>query len=236
MKTVTILVSNYNSFEALQLCIESIQRYTKYLHEILVYDDCSTNDIDQSYLCHVRDKGWIKLILGEKRLNHGGALNVLLENCETDVAMILDNDIQILAPGWLGETIGLINDDVLLMCGIEKDYKSGIPSYPDWFQTWFLALNMKAYKDKMEVDWRRVSDNGMSIPVGAKLHMKLKTKNPKGYKFKSAIPPNIQRKYRHFAHVSCIATADPSDSEKFRKARELKMIPIRKELARIRSL
>ena len=235
MKSCSILISNYNSFEAIQLCVESIRKFTRYPYHMIIYDDNSTNEVDVKYLVEIGKKGWSGNLFGIKRLNHGGAINVLLNYCHTDLAMILDNDIEILGPGWLEEMVALAGDDVLLISGIERDYKSDQFCYPDWFQTWFMMLNMEAYRDGAEIDWNRVTEDGIMIPTGAKLHIKMRKDNPKGYKFITPIPEYIQKKYRHFAHVSCIATSDPSDSPKFIKAREEKMSEIRRALVELRN-
>lgn len=234
MKSCSILVSNYNSWESIQLCLESVRKYTKYPHKMIVYDDCSTNEVDIKYLVQAGEKGWMLAFFGTQRLNHGGVLNLLLKNCVTDLAMILDNDIQIIESGWLEEMVNLVDDKTLIISGIEKDYKSGKPSYPDWFQTWFMMINMEAYRDGMEVDWSRVTEEGIMIPVGAKLHIKMKEDNPKGYRFITPIPDYIQRKYCHFAHVSSIATHDLSDTPEFIKAREGKLGMIKHELNKLR--
>jgi len=172
MKTCSILISNYNSFETIQLCIESIRKYTDYPHKIVVYDDCSTNEMDVAYLNEARKNEWIQPIFGSKRLNHGGAINTLLNYCDTDLAMILDNDIQILKAGWLEEMVNLVGSKELCFCGIEHNYPSGRPSLPDWMQTWFIMINMRAYRDGMEVDWRRGYKNGIMLPVGGRLWLK----------------------------------------------------------------
>lgn len=234
MKTCSILISNYNSFEAIQLCIESVRRYTKYPHEIIVYDDRSTNVVDRGYFFDAQEKGWIKAIFGINRLNHGGAINKLLDFCDIDLAMILDNDIQILESGWLEQIVKLIKDDVLIACNVECNYKSAQPSYPTWMQTWFMMLNMRAYRDGMEVDWSRITENGIMFPVGAKLWIKTLNDNPKEYRFIN-IPESITKKYRHFAHVSCIATEDPSDEKWLIKARKEKLEEIKRELTKLRS-
>ena len=94
MKSASVLISNHNNFEMIELCIESVRKFTDYPHKIIVYDDASAyvqdgkklpNEHDLNYLRACRDKGWITLIEGEKQIHHGGALNVLLtEACDTD--------------------------------------------------------------------------------------------------------------------------------------------------------
>jgi len=256
MKTCSILVSNYNSFEAIQLCIESVAKYTKYIYEIIIYDDASTNNVDLEYLRRQRNIGYLELIEGKKRLNHGGALNQLLKRCDTDLAMILDNDIQILTPGWLEDIVSLTTSKTLIIAGME--YGLGAASaklcYPDWFQTWFMMINMDAYRDGMEIDWARAfidksvepfrslvkhcdkfdKFERIHLPVGARLHNKILNENPEGYGFVTPIPSYITNKFHHFAHVSCIATRAECDTEDFTQARERKMEAIKCQLKILR--
>jgi glycosyltransferase involved in cell wall biosynthesis len=234
VKTLSILISNYNSYEAIQLCLESVQKYTSRPHQIIVYDDASTNKVDRIYLAKQEKESGIKVILGEHRLNHGGAINMLLSRCKTDLAVILDNDVEILADGWLDEVEKSVNDKTLCVCGIESNYQSGVPSLSDWMQTWFIVLNMAAYRDGMEVDWRRAQENGIMLPVGARLWLKAKNDNPKFYEFIPNLPKLTTFKFYHFAHVSCIATYDPSDTPEFIEARRQKMEEVSTALRRLR--
>jgi len=210
--------------------------------------------VDLEYLRDKADKAWINLIEGDSRLNHGGALTQLLNNCNTDLAMILDNDIQILGSGWLEEMVSLVQDNILAVWTIEYNYKSYELSFPDWIQTWFFMLNMQIYRDGMEIDWNRAYEDKnkepfkslmrdderlgrsdlIALPPGTKLLLKIKYDNPKGYKIISPTPKYIKDKYVHYAHVSSIATEDLSDSEKFKKARREKMDRIKYDLMQLR--
>lgn len=240
MKSCSILVSNFNSYEAIKLCLESIHKHTNYIYDLIVYDDCSTNGVDLEYLRNQRNIGWITLIEGEKRVKHGGALNILLDTCETDLAMILDCDIEILAPGWLGDMAGLIDDDIILVSNVEKDYNSGVPSLPDWFQSWFMMINMQAYRDGMQADWNtsQVIYQGEEIfgPTGGRFWLKIKQDNPEGYRM-IPVPAYIQRKYHHFAHVSILGTLAPDepDLERLKAAQAAKFGEVKKRLKRLRA-
>ena len=254
MRTVDILIPNYNSFEAIELCIESIWKYTNTPFSIIVYDDGSTNGVYLEYLRKVHDIGRITLVKGPRRIDHGGAINMLLYCSNADYAMILDNDVEILRAGWLADTLALMDEKTLLAAGIERDYQSARLSYPDWFQSWFMMINMKAYRDSMSVDWEKEFVNkhdpavapfivgrphyeesdAALLPVGTRLMIKLATDNPSGYKIQP-IPEAIQKKFRHHAHVSSIATEDPSDTPEFIEARRRKMTEIRKALERLRA-
>ncbi len=223
---VDILVTNRNSREAIQLCVESVRAYTPVgTYNLIVYDDCSDNGMDLPYLRAAQDKGWLRLIEGQVRALHGGALNVLLHEISTaDYAVLLDCDIEIKRGGWLAALLALIKDDPLAIgavtCLPAKMRGPGhwIAPFGEW---WFGALNMRAYRDGMMVDWRPVilRDKGAiltAVPtalrtldlqeyiydVGCKLSQRVKDDNPKGYHFVSPLPEEIRECFRHYLQVS----------------------------------
>ena len=161
MKSCSILITNYNSFEAIQLCIESVRKYTKRPHRVIVFNDICLNGIDDVYLRDCRDKGWIELHENgtdpANQLTHGGALNKLInEICDTDYAAILDCDTQIKADGWLDDLIECAEADPKIL-GVADMRHERISVYgyyvPGFYQMWFSLLNMAAYRDGMQVDW-----------------------------------------------------------------------------------
>jgi len=241
MKTVSILISNYNSYEALQLCVESVRKHTKYPYKMLVYDANSNNGIDHRYLERAEQDGWLEVIWGIEKTQHGVSIEILLGNCEADLAMILDCDIEILQSGWLTEMVGLMEGDVILASNVEHGYKSAVRSLPDWFQSWFMMLNMKAYRDGMESKWKtsQVIYEGKETfsPTGGELWLKIKQNNPKGYRM-IPVPTFIQRKYHHFAHVSILGTLAKNEPnlEQLKLAQKRKFNEVRSRLNRLRQL
>lgn len=233
--SASILVSNYNSWEAIQLCLESINKHTNYPFDITVYDDCSTNKVDLEYLRRQRNIGWLTLIEGKKRVGHGEALNTLLDSCESDFACILDNDIQILKTSWLEDFVSLFkNETDILACGIEHNLNIGRPAITSWFQTWFMMLNMKPYRN-VAINWDKKIIDGTYYPVGADLWLKLVVHNlDERRRVISPLPERFNSYFHHFAHVSCTATFDKTDTKKFIKVREVKMGTIREALKKIR--
>lgn len=158
MNPISILISNRDSYEAIQLCVESIRRYTRYPHRIIVFDDRSRNDVDLPYLLDVQEKGWIELHRnkGDFPLTHGGSLNVLINQiCDTDYAIILDCDVMIKKEGWLEDFMNETIKDSKTLAVVDM-----IPKGYTWkgFRTpiyhfWFGLLNMRAYNDGMRVNW-----------------------------------------------------------------------------------
>lgn len=262
MKTCSILISNYNSFEAIQLCLESVRKYTQYPHKVMVFDDASTNEVDVKYLRKALEDGLIhKLIEGKKQLTHGGALNILINGlCNTDYAVVLDCDTQIKGYGWLTDLMNLASRDpgILAVCNFKHE---GINSYgyrTGFYTFWFGFLNMVAYRDGMQVDWILSRENRNKEPYkslfdflsgipkpetfdenvvfndpGSQLWVKVRYDNPKGYRVIN-VPVGILAKYRHFGHISMISIPHPSHSEQVKFNRETRFAQIRTELARLR--
>ena len=260
--TVSVLIPNRNSFEAVQLCIESVRHYTRHPHKIVVLDDTSQNDVDLAYLRDCQRKGWLELIENTgPALTHGGALNVLLnEVCDTRYAFVLDCDVQILGPLWLAEMMALIEGhaDILGMCDFRHKMINQECYIAGFYKMWFGLLNMHAYRDGMQVDWRYAQTtleaepfksmfmcldgvvkpkgfnyNLVKMDPGSKLWVKVRYDNPRGYRVLH-VPRAIAARYRHFGHISMISIPDPSHSDQVRINRETRFTKIREELRKLR--
>jgi|GEM_PF-1566354 len=158
MKTASILIPNYNSFEAIQLCIESIRKHTQYPYKIIVYNDRCINSVDAIYLKDCLEKGWIhELYSGDVQQTHGGSLNILInEKCKTDYAAIIDCDIWIKEDGWLEDLINEAEKNPMTLAVV--DFKDGGYAFDGGYRTafylfWFGLINMKNYNDGMKTDW-----------------------------------------------------------------------------------
>jgi len=172
-KTVSILITNRNSFDAIQLCIESIRKHTTYPYKIIVCDENSTNMVDRAYLRDCHAKGWIELI-EENRLEddwegydktrachpgpywHGKALNILVNGtCATDLAVVMDCDVYIKEGGWLEEAMTLMADEmVIATVDVHPLRLQNSGGYVFPFCDFSLGfINMNAYRDNMWVDW-----------------------------------------------------------------------------------
>lgn len=253
-KSCSVLISNRNSHEAIQLCVESVKHYTKYPdYQIIVYDDCSDNGADLPYLREKQKQGWLKLIENKEHRGHGGALNILVnEICKTDLAMIMDCDIQVLRSGWLTDMVDLISQDekAIGICNCLGIKRRGAEVYVGPFcEFWFGLLNMNAYRDGMQVDWepRIILDTeemkqyaeGLDVnkldyfvlDVGSKLYVKVLYDNPKGYHFISPIPENINNAYRHYLQV---ASQLRTENQVIKDHVDSKLITIKEELRKLR--
>jgi len=168
MKTVSILITNRDSYEAIQLCVESVRNLTHYPYEMIVFDDCSKNGIDLEYLRAKQEAGWLTLVENYgPPLTHGGSLNVLVNDlCHTDYAVILDCDTFIRTKGWLSTFVSLAESEKNLLAIVDTKQKGytwkgfRTPIY----HFWFGFLDMRLYKDGMIIDWRNTVEDASHEP------------------------------------------------------------------------
>lgn len=100
---VSILISNYDAHEALQLCIESIIIRTKYDKFVIFVGNCPASGVDRSYLEIMEKTGLLTLVSLDRDMSHGEVLTQLIKNQgrETPYFVTLDSDCEILAPDWI---------------------------------------------------------------------------------------------------------------------------------------
>jgi len=246
-KKVSILIPNRNSLEMIQLCILSIRHYTRYPnYKIVVYDDFSSlptadgikgkpNMIDLGFLRKSKRKGWLELHEnpGPEVLGHGEVLNKLLnEICDTDYAVIMDADVQIKDYNWLKDLISIAESDpkiIAIMDGRQGGFSNkGCYRMPiNYIQ--FGLINMKAYRDDMQVDWKYEKED--------------RKKWPYSEEFKDYHPPENCRWSRDFLKLSQ-AQRDGFDADlvivdpgaklyiqvKYCNPRDYKIVPLSLEL------
>ena len=264
MNQISILISNRNSLEALQLTIESIRFYTNYPYKIIVYDDCSTNGVDIPYLKQAESKGWLKLYQGEKRVGHGGVLNELVNKiCDTEYAIIMDSDTEVKGHNWIQDFLGVVSPDVIAVVDVIdrrttwKGYNVPVCDFS------FGFLNMGLYRDNMEVDWRVMAGGtdrrqhpyklifaDIYPPNKASLDPRFNENfvsiDPGG-KFWLRVyygnpkgyrmvpmPAALKPKYHHHGHISYISVIDDGFTEKTIQGREAKFRIIRRQLKELR--
>jgi glycosyltransferase involved in cell wall biosynthesis len=117
----TICVVNYKTPDLIRLCLRSIRKFTKYPYEVIVVDN---NSMDESleYLKRLR---WIRLI--ERTTNkdpangsggyaHAAALDLGLENCNTEFFVSMHSDAFVKKDNWLDDLIGYFGGDQTMAC------------------------------------------------------------------------------------------------------------------------
>jgi len=202
MKSVSILITNHNVGDTIALTIESIRKYTRYPHSIIVYDDATDpkqyNDL--IYLRKAHKKGWLRLIEGNPRIMHGKAIARLLGETKADLAMILDCDIQVKDVGWLGDMVRTQEmTDACLVADMES-FADG-DGLQCAFSTWFFMLDMKQYSN-VEAEWCYTPrEDGGLRPTGWQIWKRIHDQK----RVITPLPEDMKERFCHHTHISVLS-------------------------------
>ena len=106
-QTVDICLITWNRLPLTQRCIESVQRHTRHPYRLFVADNGST-DGTVEYLRRLHAQGTVhRLLLFERNVGVAPASNSLWELSDAPYYLKLDNDIEMLQPGWLTDMVGV---------------------------------------------------------------------------------------------------------------------------------
>lgn len=143
----TICIVNYKTLDLTRLCLRSIRKFTRYPYEVLVIDN---NSKDES-LDYLRSLDWIRLIERNTENDQSGghshalALELGLENCNTEFFISMHSDTFVQKENWLTELIDYFDNDEKIAClGSDK-----IELTPKWRQLLKKATDFKTFKRKL---------------------------------------------------------------------------------------
>ena len=143
----TICIVNYKTLDFTRLCLRSIRKFTNYPHEVIVIDN---NSADES-LDYLKSLNWIRLI--ERKADndlgggyaHGAALELGLENCNTEFFISMHSDTFIQKQNWLTYLIDCFGNDEKIVCvGSGK-----IELTPQWQILLKKATDLRTFKRKL---------------------------------------------------------------------------------------
>ncbi len=105
-KAVSIVIVTWNNLEYTKLCLESIQKYTKYPYRF-VFVDNGSKDGTISYLKKVENSTLIK---NDKNLGYAPGVNQGVSRVETEYFCLLNNDI-IVSNNWLTDLVQIFGSN-----------------------------------------------------------------------------------------------------------------------------
>jgi hypothetical protein len=146
----TICVVNYKTLDFTRLCLRSIRKFTKSPYEVIVVD----NDSQDESLEYLRRLRWIRLIERSTDndppddsggYSHAAALDLGLENCDTEFFVSMHSDAFVRRDGWLTELISYFGSDENTACvGSGK-----IELTPRWRKLLREATDFRTFKRKL---------------------------------------------------------------------------------------
>ena len=92
MKTLSIVIPNFNNAKYLPKCLDSVIAQTYPLEEIVIYDDCSTDDSRNILKEYAERENRIRLILPDENKGVSVARDTAIRSCTSEYVTTLDSD------------------------------------------------------------------------------------------------------------------------------------------------
>lgn len=110
---VSILIPNMDHIEDLDKCIQSIVDKTIYNnYEIIVIENNSTDDETFAYYDRIcKEYEFVKVCKWEEEFNYSKINNFGAKYAKGDYYILLNNDIEVIAPDWINRMLGYCEDD-----------------------------------------------------------------------------------------------------------------------------
>ena len=92
MKTIGVIIPNYNSGTYIRKCLDSLLEQEYKVNEIIVVDDCSTDDSPKIVKEYMKRNNNIILLENEKNMGVSYSRNRGIENTKSEYIMFCDSD------------------------------------------------------------------------------------------------------------------------------------------------
>jgi len=124
--SVAVIVPTRNGLDLLLPCIESILSKTLYSNfEIYVVDNGSDCRETLNYLDKMVSEGVIKLLKYPGKFNYSTINNFAVSNVRSDFICFLNNDTEVISPGWLTELVDCLADETVAVAGARLLFSDG---------------------------------------------------------------------------------------------------------------
>lgn len=105
---VTLIIPTRNELTLLRQCVESIVTLTTYPnYEILLIDNGSDEAGALAYLAEIAGQPGIRVIRDDRAFNYSDLNNMAARHARGTVLGLVNNDIEVVSPGWLEEMVSL---------------------------------------------------------------------------------------------------------------------------------
>ncbi|GGD57398.1 glycosyltransferase family 2 protein [Lacimicrobium alkaliphilum] len=104
---VSLVVPTYNGKALVQACVESILEKTRYRNfEILLVDNNSDEPASLAYFDQLAEHPQVRLLRYPYPFNYSAINNFAVAQADGEIIGLVNNDIEVIAPDWLGCMVG----------------------------------------------------------------------------------------------------------------------------------
>ena len=105
---ISIVIPNRDSAEDLRRCVDSVREKTTWKNwEIVLVENNSTGSEINRYYAQLLADPRIRLVTYPRSFNYAGVINYGVRCCRGNYILQLNNDTQVITPGWLQEMLML---------------------------------------------------------------------------------------------------------------------------------
>lgn len=103
---VSLIVPTRDRVELLRMCVESILGNTDYPNfEVVVVDNQSADPKALAYLADLERRERVRVLRYDSPFNYSAINNWAAARCDGQVLALVNNDIEVITPGWLRELV-----------------------------------------------------------------------------------------------------------------------------------
>lgn len=104
---VSLIIPTRDRFELLYTCVESILGSTDYPNvELVVVDNQSSEPQALAYLTALESRERVRVLRYDAPFNYSAINNWAIAQCDGELVGLVNNDIEVISPGWLREMAG----------------------------------------------------------------------------------------------------------------------------------
>ena len=120
MKTLSVVIPNYNNSRYLPQCLDSVIAQDYPLEEIVIYDDCSTDDSRDILRTYAEKYKRIRLIFPDENRGVSIARDTAIRSCTSEYVTTLDSDDFLYDSSKLSREMTKINASDVPACAFSQ--------------------------------------------------------------------------------------------------------------------
>lgn len=152
MTEYSAVMTCWNHLEVTRGCLPTFEQ-TQANWECIVVDNDSEDKTGEWLIGFAEDRDWVKIVLLDENRGYSGGLNAGLDQSTGDYIVLMNNDIQCMAPNWLDVLFAPVKENPRRLVGPRLLADNALTDMGDgpvpYLEGWMLG-GTKEFWDEME--------------------------------------------------------------------------------------